>query len=377
MDYQTVLASFDYDWDSISDKLYREYSIMSSTSEDGRIIFKSKNAYALSTPIASAFDGCIFSMHDMKLISKMDVYCRSSEIPKFSAETTFEEFYDGTSIGLYYFGDRWVMRSINGYDIENLSFYGNATFGELVGDGLNELPLDPLFCYSFCVKNTDFHQFFEGQSEPIHRIIHTATFELATGKRVDQDIGVPKPRKYMFTSTEDLRAQLFNSIKVFRKLKVPPTAIPLFVGESYTRNIFFGIIARSNETNYMFHSELYSLISRLLYTNKYNTQLKESGVDRRKFMALIASINDDDRMKYLYLCPQTAPYFAQIDSEIKKMIDIVFERTQTKTLNIRDKYFGICSMFGRFHIYPKNKYVIHQYIVNYDNLTILAKLVFE
>jgi hypothetical protein len=375
MDYQTILASFDYDWTVIASKLYREYDIKSSVAKDGRIIFKSKNMRVVSTP--SAFDGCIFSTETMKMLSKMDVYCRSKEVGQFLPETTFEEFYDGTSLGVYYFEDQWVLRSINGYDVSDLSFYGNTKFGELVGETLNELPLDPKYCYSFSVKNTDFHPFLEGQSEPIRRIIHTATFDLATGERVDQDIGLPKPRTYVFESVADLRAQLFNSIKVFRKLSVPPNATPKLVGEPYTKNIFHGVIARSSDgTNHMFHSELYALISRLMYTNKYNAQLYDSGIERNKFMPIVASFNEGDTTKYLCLCPQTAPIFAQINAEYKKIVDTIFDRARSRSLNIKDKYFEVCSMFARFHFYPKDKYTIQECVINADNLVLLARLIF-
>ena len=361
MGYQTIIASMDYDWNDISKRMYAEYNMRSVITPDNRILFALKNKRGDIAEIANIMDGCIFDTFANKLISKMGNYSIQNELPEINVNTTCEEILDGTALGLYYFDNKWILRSKNGYDVENMSFYGNLKYGEMFNecsDILDYEKLDKSKCYSFIVKHAESHLFDDGSP---CRITHTETFDLDTGKLVYDDIGIPKPKQYKFTSHEQLKLELSNSIRQYRS----------------DGTVFYGVVFRHDGGNTILYSELYSLISKTLYTNKYNRELKFSGIKRNEFMALVAYLNPKNRANFIGLFPKYKHLFIFMDREFDEMIGVVYDRIKSRKLGIKDKYLEICTNFCKMYVYIQDKKLLRQLLINYQNLVPLAKLLYN
>lgn len=361
MNYQSVIASMDYDWDTISKCMYAEYHISSVITLDNRILFTLRRKRGDIPEIASIMDGCIFDTHANKLISKMGNYSIQKKAPEITPETTCEEISDGTALGLYYFNDKWTLRSKNGYDVENMSFYGNMKYGDMFAESTEMLDYDKLDkskCYSFIVKHIESHLFDDGMNGSSSRITHTETFDTITGELVNDDIGIPKPKQYKFTTPENLTTELANSIRQYRS----------------DGTVFHGVVMRCNGKNTILYSELYSLISKALYTNKFNRELKFSGVGRNKFMALVAYLNPKDRANFIGLFPNYKHLFQYMDNECDEMVNVIYDRIRSRKLGIKDKYLNICTNFCKMYVHIKDKRLLRQLLINYQNLVPLAKL---
>lgn len=360
-----IIANFlgyeNIDWHLISNHMYDEYRMSSIITPDNRILFTLKHKRGEIPEIANIMDGCIFDMNTNKLISKMGNYNRCNEIPKISSESICEEISDGTTLGLYCFNDKWILRSKNGYDVENMSFYGNMKYGDMFAESTEMLDyekLDKSKCYSFVVKYIESHLFDDGMNGSSSKITHTETIDINTGELVNDDIGLPKPKQYKFTTPENLANELANSIRQYRS----------------DGTVFYGVVIRCNGKNTILYSELYSLISKALYTNKFNRELKFSGIRRNEFMALVAYLNPKDRANFIGLFPNHKYLFQYMDKEFDEMINIIYDRILSRKLGIKDKYLNICTNFCKMYVPIKDKKLLRQLLINYKNLVSLAKL---
>ena len=148
-----------------------------------RCVFVCKNRNVRMTPLAQSCVGLIGTINEKKLtiLSSMPsspIKLNEKDLPRIFRE--FDDFKclkmdDGTSIGLYYYDDTWVIRTINGYDVGRFTWNGVPTYQDVLNDVLDSYPdfklenLNKYKCYTIGFKNTKFHPFLEGQHDPIVR----------------------------------------------------------------------------------------------------------------------------------------------------------------------------------------------------------------
>jgi hypothetical protein len=254
---------------------------------------------------------------------------------------TFKDFEclpvnDGTRIGLYWYNNKWVIRSLNGYDVGNFTWNGAPTYSEILNDVIQAYPdfdldkLNKTKCYTIGIKNTKFHPFLEGTKENIIRAWFVQSVDV--GKVNEQigsfegavsysdDIGLPLQHPIVGMSIRDIMI----------KAKV---AYDTYVTSG---EVFYGVILRSNSESIIIQSSLYEHIASVFYINTMNNTIKTCEYNRQKYMVLHNFLYADSANyeRFRRLFPQydtRLDKFKQIVTEIVDSMVELIEKGKTRT----------------------------------------------
>ena len=112
------------------------------------------------------------------------------------SDISFEKYYDGTLIKVYYYDNKWNY-STNGYiDAFQSYWLSKKSFGELFKECINlnfENKLDKKNCYTFILIHPDNRHIVNNTEK---KIIHISTRNLETLKEIEHEIEINKPEKF-------------------------------------------------------------------------------------------------------------------------------------------------------------------------------------
>jgi hypothetical protein len=236
---------------------------------------------------------------------------------------------DGTSIGLYWFDDKWTIRSYNGYDVGSYAWNGDNTFADVLEDVLAAYPeftlarLNKGRCYTIGIKSTKFHPFLEGGPGPITRAwlvesvditrvnAQSGSFDGAIS--TDEDIGLPlqvaitpdRPQCGLMKFPLDLDYINHHARNAIRNYKA-------------TGSVFYGVILRSPVAAYIVYSDLFRFIIDSFYTKNIRWAVGGSTFGRQNYLVLYNLFNMKKERKdtFIRLFPQFAPIAARVESLI-------------------------------------------------------------
>jgi len=200
------------------------------------------------------------------------------------------ETNDGTTIGLYYYKDEWVIRTNNGYDVGNYKWVGNKTYKTVFEEITAVYPefsldkLDKNKCYTIGFKHPDFHPFREGLAIGVIKawlIDSTNTSYITENKGVMEnnqkldEIGIPAQNA-------------LSDVDIPKMLKKIDTALSDFMTRG---EVFYGMILNSPKGSYIIQSSLYRFISNIFYSGKDNFIINSNGYDRISYILLKAYLS--------------------------------------------------------------------------------------
>jgi hypothetical protein len=296
------------------------------------IVYKRKQHknIGLSTD-ANMLIGTIFNVTNEKLtlISKMPSPPSTITKSIFSRESKTEgcEIYetnDGTTIGLYWFNEQWIIRSINGFDVRNYTWNSNKTYQTVFDEVMAEYPefsldaLDKNKCYTIGLKHPDFHPFSEGSESPVIKAwlidsVDTVYITEHNGIVPECDkperIGIP----LQIPETE---------VDIDRILKKMDTAINDFIDSG---KVFYGVMLKVPNGCMMVQSSLYKYISNLFYTGNDNMDIKTSGYDRQHFILLkmFLGSSPESLYRFLQLFPQFKETVERYNTIVEEISDLM------------------------------------------------------
>ena len=120
-----------------------------------------------------------------------------------------EDAIDGTQIRLYYYNSKWISTTARRIDAKKSKWNYVKTFYELFKDVEHLIDYDLLnkeYTYTFILKHIE-NRIVSNVSK--NELIHIHTRNNKTLEEVDdEDIKIPKPKKYFFLSFDDLTDEL-------------------------------------------------------------------------------------------------------------------------------------------------------------------------
>lgn len=193
--------------------------------------------------------------------------------------------YDGTIINLYYYNNEWKISTNKAYDANNLLFINNKTYKDVLLEILNYYPefsfnkLNPMKCYTLCMKYHDYHPFIENLHYNNNKLIFLQSINMDdfnNNQKLEiienENIGLPLSQQYDIHSFQNLNSiynTLNNEIIRYKKEKHLANYEPIF-----------GIILRSNNfnktknySNILIESSLMNKIRNMIYNHSFTKKL--------------------------------------------------------------------------------------------------------
>lgn len=312
----------------ITEKLTEANVDLITEQKGGRYMFACRSRNIRMSQLGQSCVGSIVTIDgkSLNLISHMPpspIKLVESDLPRIFR--TFKDYEcvpikDGTNIGLYWYNNQWIIRTLNGYDVGNFTWNGVPTYSDILNDVIQAYPdfeldkLNKTKCYTIGIKHTKFHPFLEGKDCEIVRAWFVQSIDVAkvnaqNGSFTDatsstEDIGLPLQQTITGMSIRDIMI----------KAKI---AYEKYVSSG---EIFYGVILRSSSESIMIQSSLHEHIASVFYINSMNKKIKTGEYDRQKYLVL-----------YNFLYADSANYerfrrlFPQYDSQLDRFKEIITE----------------------------------------------------
>jgi hypothetical protein len=210
---------------------------------------------------------------------------------------TVYQINDGTTLGLYWYNNEWVIRSLNGFDVSKYEWNGLLTYQEVFDEVMSMYPnfsinkLEKNKCYTIGIKHSLFHPFMEGQLAPIKRawFIQSVDVEKVTAQhgRFDgavssvDDIGIPIQSPLSGQTLCDIMTKKSQAYNAYMN----------------TGEIYHGVILATTTESLMIQSDLFTTILSIFYINNYNRNIAIGSYDRKKYLVLSVYL-DNNQNKY-------------------------------------------------------------------------------
>lgn len=288
---------------------------------------------------------------------------------------------DGATIGLYWFNDSWVIRTMNSFDASNIVWNDRATFGQMIDDVMRKYPqfrydaLDKTKSYSIGIKHPAIHAYHEMKDYPVIRAWFIQCTDIAKINQqcgvfngtisFDESIGLelqlPATSKIISSMSEEVvlsRDPKYNirltdyvddattspGLSLAGVLNTTRGALGSVVtGSSDSTSRYFGIILRSKKNAYFIPSDLYEYIATTCYTREITGLLGNEKFNRYKFIILFNALcSEYERDIFMRVYPTWAPIIGRIREFLSKsfantMFDVYNHLTNgTKLPNVSE-----------------------------------------
>jgi hypothetical protein len=237
-------------------------------------------------------------------------------------EYTVHDVIDGTIINMYYWADKWVLSTANGYEVNHLE-WGGLTYDEAFAQVLEQLGVPDLYesldkakCYTFGFKHPSFHPFWEDQSKPVYKLwfvqdVCLKTLQTNDSRPPRKEIRTQKLSSKTITNVKDIFSDAANALRDYMS----------------DGTIFYGYILKpvtsSSKQPILIESSLLKTIKKLYYNRKVNQYVRENGYDRAVFMTVRAFLNDNYNLTYNKLFPQFRSIMTDLVEVRDKILDMV------------------------------------------------------
>jgi hypothetical protein len=281
---------------------------------------------------------CNITNEKLTLISDMPSPVLKINKSSFSKESKTNgckiyEINDGTTIGIYWYDEKWIIRSINGFDVGNYTWNGNKTYKTIFNEVMSEYPsfslelLNKNKCYTIGMKHPDFHPFAEGFNIPVKKAwfidsIDTNYITKKFGIQPDisdiERIGIPLQLPMNgIIDIENISIDLDKSIENFIE----------------TGKVFYGVILKVPQGTLTIHSSLYKYISTIFYTGYDNIDIKENGYDRQSYILLKLFLKSSPEIlsRFLTLFPQFIENISKYTCIVSEIYDLMAESNTLQT----------------------------------------------
>jgi hypothetical protein len=239
---------------------------------------------------------------------------------------------DGTSIGLYYFGGQWIIRSLNGYDVGEYKWNGDRTYWDVFNEVMSTYEnfsldkLDKHKCYTIGIKHTAFHPFKEGDLNDIKRAWFIQSVDCAKVTKQNgsfdgaisrtDDIGIPIQRPIRDATMRSIMVDASNAYKNYKE----------------NETVFYGAILMSRHESVMITSDLYDSIISIFYTNNMNRNIYAGSYDRQKYMVLhtYLHVNRGLYEKFQRLFPQFGGTTIRFEKITNELVEAMIKNIEQK-----------------------------------------------
>lgn len=269
---------------------------------------------------------------------------------------------DGATLGLYWFNNSWVIRTINAFDASSIVWNDRATFGQMVDDVMRKYPqfrydaLDKTKSYTFGIKHPAIHAYHECQGVPVMRAWFiqctdiekvnrqcgvfngTVSFDESIGLEYQlpashrtiaamSDISMYKDLKYNINLDESAHIKSTSGLSLADILDSTRGALSSVVtGSSMSAARYYGMILRSKKIAYFIPSDLYEYIASTCYTKEISELLGEEKFNRYKFIILFNALcPNHERDVFCQIYPAWAPVIGRIREFLKTFAQTMFD----------------------------------------------------
>lgn len=183
---------------------------------------------------------------------------------------------DGTISTLYNFKGSWRLSTSKAYDATNLPMINGKTYDDIFHESGGSMEgLDEAYCYTVCIKNDSFHVFNKGSHVTFLQRVNLETKE----KEVFQE-------EASAMSWKTLKNNLHNAVHSFKSKK----------------NVFFGVILRSENESILLESNLMIKLRNFLYNFSFAKKMNPE-CDLTLASMIYVYLNRRDVSLYLSLFP--------------------------------------------------------------------------
>lgn len=344
-----------------------------------------RNTADFSSKLMSQCNGAVLEFSSWKLlVSPPKMFNPRRNYRTLAANVENYDIYyvaDGTSINLYYYEDKWVMSSTNGFDVGNYQWMGAPTYMEAFMEVAAMYPdfsfdrLDKTRAYSIGFHHKDFHP-LEGDGQKLWFIQSSG----ADGISYDDSIGIPLQVKFELMAgpglAKSLAAMSSTALSTYMFAAKSGAPIPIYYGMIFR--------AKNNDnSDYLLESALLKFIRNMMYDIprcKYANGTFITHENRLNYALMRGYLCDTTRALAPTLFPQYVPAFRAfketfdlLADKIIKLMQLGFrakkENTRIDTLAFRfssflktDRVLSITDQHG-----PE---IVKDFLMNVDHLDV-------
>ena len=373
---------------NIRSLIYKK-SIMSSYSDDGRMIFYNSKNTLFNNPselndLWAETNGLVVDVLNLKILATPPLTFRSNIDVQLVNTYLSNNMYDilliedGTVFNLYYWEplNSWRISTSRGYDMGDCK-YSHITYKDIIKEliELNNIEEQEFYdslnknsSYTFGFKHSSMHAFWEGNEAPINYMWFIQSVDENGVVSYDFDkFGIKTQKKYNQVNSTKL---LFNEIK---------NSLDNFINE---KQVLYGFILRSRDpkvtglhSNIMLESSLLQKIRQLYYHSNINEIAQKKNYNRELYIIVNSYLNHNLNEVFIELFPQYKNKYEELDritDNLIKSINVLVNTTTNNTLISDDNLTKIAktiynSINSVCELTPRNRQnsrIIATYLLN-------------
>jgi hypothetical protein len=212
------------------------------------------------------------------------------------------ESRDGTCFNMYYYNDKWIISTVNGYEMNNVK-WNNNSYQDIITECLCKLStsltweqftdgLNKSKCYGFGFKHPDFHPFNESKEkshdmwfiQSVDLDENSSSYLKSSQESPFDQIQIQKIFNQSVTSLKELYKIAYNAINDY----------------SINGKICYGFILKSvnckittNNSNLFIESSLIKRIRKFWYENTVIDLCKENGWNKKTGVSFNAYLDNN------------------------------------------------------------------------------------
>jgi hypothetical protein len=315
--------------DLVPDKYSKRYTVTRNSHNDMR------NPQQLSI-------GSIVTIDDnsLNLISYMPPSSTNLHANDFTrvmntfSEYTVTEINDGTTIGIYWYNNAWVIRTLNGFDVGEYQWNCVGTYSSILAEVMNEYKdfsferLEKNKCYTIGIKHSSLHPFKEGRLDHIKRawFIQSVDVQKVTNQRGSFDNAISK--------TDDIGIPIQTSISTISMVDIMTKKSNAYRNFNETGEVFYGVILASRYESIMIQSDLFDHIKNIFYISNFNKCINSGGYHRQNYLILNTCFNANNvnRDKFRCLFPQFDNIVLRFEKIMVELVEAMINRLEGKCI---------------------------------------------
>ena len=317
-------------FEEVRSELYKKHMIKSSYDSKRVVLYTNRRNY-VNDPINRECNGVVLdrSNYNPLVIPSRTLRYHIKDNKKVNnfIKNKYYNVYranDGTVFNMYYFEDHWVVSTVKGYDMNDVSPNKTHTYQQLITDSLNDTHsltweqftegLDTTKCYSFGFKN-----------KTIHKFSNNLVWFIQSVSLTDYEVNLTSPFKTIHSqqpmkNVGNIKGLYKRAVTAYDKFKNDP------------ENINFGYIFRStntavtgNHSDLFVESSLMKKIKEVLYDSKLHKSCNTMGYNLDTYIKLNSYLNASLHEQYCTLFPNTT--FHKLDDNVNKVIKYMIENS--------------------------------------------------
>lgn len=309
--------------------------------ETSRLIISVNNKYIDYTkPAHCECNGLVVEYPSWKILSvpprTLDRRPVMSEVVDYITNGTVYEAADGTTVTLYWYGEKWCMSSANGIDVSHYKWTGPSTYFEAICSAAEQYgfdfdQLDKSKCHTIGFRFEDYHPL---STDPC-KIWFVQSVDLAAVNEAGV-IGAEYDNSHGLPVQPTLKTQLSGKQLSAWMLEKNSAALINYCNNPCAEEVHYGFVIRTDTRDILLESTLMHFIRCYVYNmpKVYRGRIKVAPESRIEYILLRVYLLNTPKRQFTQIFGQFADRFAVYDEIFGQLSNCVVQLLRNRCQGI-------------------------------------------